>query len=118
MSDFQSDPRVVAVRKRTYCGCCGRLIAPGDPAWTVSGSFDGDMYRVYEHPECHAAQVEFSEMFDLWGEEWTVLSDARNIVRNPNDFWRWIYRKHPLAAHYLDPARYIQTNDAETGATP
>lgn len=54
---FNSTREIEACRKPHRCHWCGEIIAKGQPAVRVAGTWDGDFGQSYYHPECNAAYL-------------------------------------------------------------
>lgn len=92
MTDFQTTKPVKAIRKPAFCEHCNTMIDVGSPAIKTSGSYEGDFYSVYCHPECEAAGTAYATMTGYWGEEFQRLHEL------DSEDWPWIIEEHPAVA--------------------
>ena len=110
MSDFTSQERYSTLRKPQLCQVCLRRIGAGEPARTYSGRGEDGMFRTYHHPECYAAQSDYAELHDKWGEDWQWLHDE--LAYDPDFVAAWMWRRHPLALRNIDPKTFNAYDDA------
>jgi hypothetical protein len=99
MTDFHSSRTIKATRRNHSCDQCGKTIFQGCPAEYGSGKYDGNIYSVYTHVECHAAAVEYAKINGLYGEDWPWF---QHMEDSEHEHHAWLLEKHPIVADRLN----------------
>jgi len=98
MSDFYSRRTIKATRKPHACNQCGKVIVSGSPAEYGSGMYEGYLYSLYDHIECHEAASAYAKLNDLYGEEWP---NFQYMDDSGCDHLSWLRKEYPVVAERL-----------------
>ena len=96
MSDFHNS-KTVKTKKIHRCEQCGTAIDAGETCTSATGSYCGDFYSYYIHPECEAAGQAYAKLTGYWGEEYTWFQHAETEISD----WEWMAENHPIVAKRL-----------------
>jgi len=97
MTDFHSEHTIKKTRKAHPCYQCGQTIVVGSPAHYCCGSYFGDFYTSYTHPECEAAAKAYAKINNLWGDEYPCFVEGDTDTSDVS----WMIAHHPVVAERL-----------------
>ena len=93
MTEFFTERSIKKTKKDHQCLGCNKNISQGSPANYYAAKDDGQFFDAYYHTDCRDAEIEWNDLHNTWGYEYTPL-----YMMDDQDDYDWIKDKYPVVA--------------------